>query len=102
MERKRFKIPNQIDSSLHVWRFVKLKDLAFLVPPILLSVALFQFLESFDFEWRFGISVFPIVSIACLILIHPVRERKNLTLFDVFKAKIEYNNRPRMYYYDKK
>lgn len=103
-ERNRFKIPNQIDSSLHVWRFIRMKDLVILLPPILISVVLFRWIipESLLFQIRFFFSVLPTVVVACLIFIRPVRERKNLTLFDVFRHRIEYNNRQKLYYFRKR
>ncbi|WP_131924226.1 hypothetical protein [Hazenella coriacea] len=102
-ERKKFKIPNQIDSSLHIWRFIRMKDLVILVPPVILSVVLFQWIipDFLHFQVRFFFSILPTIIVACLIFIRPIRERKNITLFDIFRYRIEYNNRQRIYYFKK-
>ncbi|WP_124726708.1 hypothetical protein [Staphylospora marina] len=101
-EQKRFKIPNQIDSSIHIWRFVRLKDLIILTPPVAVSVVLFMYvLPDLPFQIRFFFSVLPSLTTACLIFIRPM-ERKNITLFDYIRYKVEYDRRQRIYYFKKR
>jgi hypothetical protein len=45
--------------------------------------------------------VLPTLATACLIFIRPM-ERKNITLFDYIRYKVEYNRRQRIYYFKKR
>lgn len=102
-ERKRFKIPRQIDASIHIWRFIRLKDIAIMIPPGILSVVLYLWVipRDWDFQIKFVLAVIPTVAVACLIFIHPIRERKNVILFDVIRNRIRYVKRQKMYYFKK-
>ncbi|AUS09978.1 hypothetical protein C1X05_14850 [Laceyella sacchari] len=101
-EHKRFKIPRQIDSSLYIWRFIRLKDLILLTPPVLISVVLFLYIfPNLSFQIRFFFSMLPTISVACLIFIRPISERGNITLFDYLRYRAEFNQRQRIYYFKK-
>lgn len=101
-ERKRFKIPRQIDSSVHIWRFVKLSDLVVLSIPLAISILLFYWvIYAFPLKWRLTISALPTVFVAALIFIKPIRDRNNITLFDLLRYRVQFNQRQKIYYFKK-
>lgn len=100
--KKVFNIPNQIDSGFHVWRFVTLWDLVFLLPIGAVSFFVYKLVEDFpNTQLRFFLTFLPLVLGGALLFIRPLRERKNVRLFEVLKWRFDYGRRQRLFYFKK-
>lgn len=103
-ERKKFKIPSQIDKSFHVWRFVTLKEASILVVTALFSGLMWRYLlpDDIPFEVKIFSAALPLALMMAILFITPIKERKNIRLYHIIKWKIEYNKRQKLYFYKKK
>lgn len=103
-ERKKFKIPSQIDKSFHVWRFVTLKEASILVVTALFSVVLWRYIlpDDIPFEVKVFSAALPIAFMMAILFITPIKERKNIRWYHKIKWKIDYNKRQKLYFYKKK
>lgn len=105
VERKKFRIPNQIDKSFHLWRSITLVDVLILSPFLSLSVILFIYVFTSDMMslyFRVTFSAMPSVFAATLVFVRPMRERSNIKLFHLLKWRMEFNQRQKRYLYKKK
>jgi hypothetical protein len=108
MDRKHFKIPNQIDHCFYLWRFIKFQDLVFLTPLAICSMFLYKYLvqqsscNPFYKQIGFFLSLLPLVVGTTLIYVRPLRFRNNVTLFKYLLWMIQYKFRQRMFFYQKK
>jgi len=101
--RKRFKIPHQIDNNFYIWRFITMKDLILLLPTIALGYGIYQILPvGTSLQFQVFFSCFPVVFGAALIFVRPIQERKNVKLFQQLHWRIQYNQRQKKFYYQRK
>jgi|GEM_PF-5754761 len=102
-ERKKFKIPHQIDNNFYIWRFITLKDLLFLLPTILLGYGINQLLPvGTNLQTHVFFTCLPFVVGAALVFVRPIPERKNVNLFQQLQWRIQYNQRQKKFYYRRK
>lgn len=100
-QRKRFKIPHQIDHNFYIWRFITIKDLILLLPCIAFGYIIYQYLlpEGIGLEFQVFFSCLPFILCAVLIFVRPVQERQNINLFQQVKWRMQYNQRQKKFYY---
>lgn len=102
-ERKKFKIPHQIDNNFYIWRFITAKDLIFLLPTILLGYLIYLFLpEGVSLQVQVFFSCLPFIVGAALVFVRPIPERQNINLFQQLRWRIQYNQRQKKFYYRRK
>lgn len=101
--RKEFKIPNQIDGSFHIWRFVTLKEFLLLLPSFILGYVLYNYVFfAFGLQTKAFFAFLPAVLTIAFIFIRPMPERKNINLFHMMKWRMAYNRRQKYFQFKRK
>ncbi|MED1107677.1 hypothetical protein [Bacillus paramycoides] len=103
-DKKRFKVPNQIDKKVHLWRFITVMDAILLVPILYMGYALFNFIipSNVALEFRVFFAGMPSAILSTILFIRPIKERKNVTMFQQLKWKTEFKNRQKKFSYKKR
>lgn len=102
-ERKKFKIPHQIDNNFYIWRFITVKDLIFLLPTIALGYGIYKlFLTGVSLQVQVFFSCLPFIIGSALVFVRPISERKNVNLFQQLRWRIQYNQRQKKFTYQRK
>ncbi|MFE5322241.1 hypothetical protein ACFQ88_26545 [Paenibacillus sp. NPDC056579] len=100
MER-RYKIPNQVDSTFHVWKFITLIDVVILAPSVAFCIAVIWLADGM-LEMKLIVGLLPVVLTSVAVFIRPIKERPNIRAFRFFRWKVAYNRRQRTYLFMKK
>lgn len=102
-EKKKFKIPNQIDPGMYIWRDVRLLDLVFLTPLAAIGWMIYYLSSGIDsLQVKMFFSALPLVLGGSLLFIRPLRERKNVRLYQYIMWRAQFNKRQRLFYFQKK
>lgn len=103
-ERKRFKIPHQIDNNFYIWRFITAKDLIFLLPTAVLGYVIYRYLipPGVGLQFQVFFSCLPFILGAAMVFVRPIQERKNINLFQQVRWRIRYNQRQKKFFYQRK
>lgn len=103
-ERKKFTIPHQIDNSFYIWRFITFKDLIILAPAAGLGYLIYKYLipQWMGLQLQVFFSCLPFILVAAMIFVHPIPQRKNIKLYQQMKWRIQYNQRQKKFYYQRK
>ncbi|SFI68170.1 hypothetical protein [Thermoflavimicrobium dichotomicum] len=101
--KKKFKIPNHIDKSFHIWRFITLRDVLILLPLALLGFILYQYiLPDLGMQIKLTLSLIPLMFGSTAIFVRPIKERSNIMLYDQLKWRYQFNQRQREFLLKKK
>lgn len=98
---KRYKIPNQVDSTFHVWKFITLLDILVLTPSAVFCILVVWLVEGL-LEVRLVVGLLPVVVTAIAVFVRPIKERPNIRAHRFFRWKIEFNRRQRSFLFKKK
>ncbi|CAG7643605.1 hypothetical protein ACFQI7_10160 [Paenibacillus allorhizosphaerae] len=100
MER-RYKIPNQVDSTFHIWKFITLVDVFILTPSVIFCIAVVWLMNGL-LEIKLIIGLLPVVLTAVAVFIRPIKERPNIRAFRFFQWKVAFGRRQRTFLFMKK
>ena len=101
--KKKFAIPRQISKEFHVWRFITFKEALFLALGVVLGYLIYAYMVPSDTSIQIKVFVvtLPPTIIGLLLMVKPIKTRKNIRLFHFIKWKIDFNNRQKVFYYKK-
>ena len=101
--KKKFAIPRQISKEFHVWRFITFKEALFLTIGVVIGYLIYAYMVPSDTNIQIKVFVvtLPPTLIGLLLMVKPIKTRKNIRLFHFIKWKIDFNNRQKVFYYKK-
>ncbi len=103
VERKKFLIPNQISKEFHIWRAITLKEGLILLPLGLIGFLFYKYMipADWDLSYRLFFTLFPVTIGGSLLFVRPINERKNIDLYQQLIWRIRFNQRQRVYPFQK-
>jgi len=104
VSKKRFNIPRQISKEIRIWRFITLKEALLLALGAVIGYFLFAYMipKAAVIEIKVFFIILPPAIIGVFLFVKPIKERKNIRLFNYLKWKIDFNNKQKVFYYKKK
>jgi hypothetical protein len=99
MDKKRFLIPNQINSSFHIWRGVTLREALMMLPLVVIGILLYYYVvpTTWELSYRLFVACLPTTLGAAMIFVRPISERKNIALYQQLWWRIRFQRRQRVY-----